>query len=242
MGYILALLIMATAPVKPAYTAQEISYAMTLHKRINWGDKTQFKKYAKLFVKYGNKWKVDSLLVACVAYTESRYHIEAPKLFRKLCKNKYVGCDKPGPCSRTKITAVCKRTWVNNQESGMMQVDNRWANNGYKACTGKTLTGNRQARIKKLLPPEVSICVGAKILSVYKKWAMSRKKRMIPRARRNKRHFNNYPGLRKFFWVSFYNWGPNKWRGNFYPRVVTSCWRRYRNTIKLKRQSARLMK
>ncbi len=227
----IALLIATLAASTPVRNPGMLATAMHDSRKADWGPAMHYQRYARLFVTNGNRWGVDPVIVACIAYAESRYHVEAPKLYRKVCKTTYKGCDRPGPC-RTKHTVKCRRQWVNNQEAGMMQVDNRqrFARVGYKLCTGKALTGGRRARMKKLRPPAVAICVGAYALSVFK--AIAKRRRFKPKLPRNVRHFNNWPGLRWHFWTAMYNWGPSKRRRNGYPRVIAGCWRRYMKIIK----------
>lgn len=226
------LLTILTASTPGDRLAIRLATAMTDARKANWGPAKNYPEYARLFVTNGRRWKVDPVIVACVAYAESRYHVEAPKLVREKCTITYRGCDKPGPCPRTKIVKTCRKQWVNNQEAGMMQVDNRqrFVRVGYKACTGRRLTGGRAERIRKLRPPAVAICVGSYALSVFK--AIAKRRRFKPKLPRNVRFFTvSWPGLLRHFWVSFYNWGPNKRRHNGYPRVIAGCWRRYTNAI-----------
>lgn len=226
---ILALLV--SEPAQPTVTAGKIATAMADSRKANWGPAMHYQEYARLFVANGRRWGIDPVIVACVAYAESRYHVQAPKLMRKRCKVTYKGCDRPGPC-RTVHTQDCPIIWVNNQEAGMMQVDNRqrFARVGFKHCTGLKLTGGRVERMRKLRPPAVAICVGAYALSVFK--AIAKRVRYKPKLPRNRRFFTNWPGLRRHFWVAMYNFGPSKRRRNGYPRVIAGCWRRYMKLIR----------
>jgi len=99
--------------------------------------------------------------------------------------------------------------------------------------------------------PDIAICVGAYELSKWKQWAYKggngsiacwrykrwrRNKplsgwkwcplRMTPRREHNVRFFKRYPELRRHFWVSFHNWGSNKWAGNWYPSAVLRTYKR----------------
>jgi hypothetical protein len=253
----------AVQVTKVDHLAGDITKVMVSKWKRSYGRKGNFARYAALFVKYGRQWKVDPVIVACVAFAESRFRAEPPKLMRTVCRQKLYGCRNPGPCYRHGWKKVCKEKWINTAEAGMMQV--LWYDGstraGYKACTGKKLFGWRWAREKRkriaqarLSVPKVAICVGSYELSKWKKWALyggygkirckSRHykpkpgairchKRMKPRHKWNVKFFAKYRGLRKHFWVSFYNWGSNSWKGNFYPRRVLYCYRQYKQALRL---------
>ncbi len=218
------------APVQ--YTATEISSAMRASWKPSWGDKAKYYGYAKLFVKNAGRWGVSPLVVACVAYAESRYHATPPKLMRERCRTKLVGCNQPGPCW-PRYKRICKRVQINTAEAGMMQVlfYDRSTKVGYKKCTGRKLTGRRAARKRKLSSPEVAICVGTYELSKWKRWVGKRKRRQRPRAKANKAFFRRHPKLLQYFWTGRYNWGSNRWVGNSYPRVIALCVQRYQRHI-----------
>lgn len=241
--------------------AADIAAVMKSKWKRSKGHHSTYGRLAKLFVKNGRRWKVDPVLIACVAAAESRFRLNPPKLMAKVCREQQVGCSKPGPCWRHRWKTVCKRKQINVAESGMMQVlwYDRSTREGYKQCTGKKLFSWRWGRAKRkriaqktLSKPEVGICVGSYELSKWKKWALyggygkircknrSYKpkagairchKRMKPRAKRNVRFFAKYPLLRPLFWVSFYNWGSNAWKGNHYPRRVLYCYHQYKQAI-----------
>ena len=220
----------------------KLATAMADSRKANWGPEMHYQEYARLFVTNGRRWKVDPVIVACVAYAESRYHVQAARLYRKRCRTIRVGCpDRPGPClwlpddKRWKTT--CKRVWINTAETGMMQVLYHGKNAywGYKHCTGKTLTGTRRQKKALLKPPAVSICVGAYILGKLKKWASKRPWKMRPRSVKSKAFFATAV-MRQHFWTAFYNWGTAGWATkapfNGYPRVIAGCWRRYTNAMR----------
>lgn len=250
--------------------AEDLAAVMTWarkHGKHRWGKSARYLEYAKLFVKNGRRWKVDPLLVACVAFAESRFRVTAPPLYLNRCKTVLQGCNRPGPChKRVRWKKVCKRTHVNTEEAGMMQV--LWydgsTRKGYAKCTGKKLVRRARTRTlararahKQLMPPKVAICVGTYEMSQWKRWAYvggygrirchTRKSRgsrycanrLKPRKKRNVSFFKKHPQLKRHFWVSFYNWGSNNWAGNFYPRFVLGCYKRFKDRM-AKRVVARL--
>jgi hypothetical protein len=239
--------------------AGDIAHAMRTHWRPHWAKRLHYDRYARLFVKNARRWKVDPVLVACVAYAESRYQ-PRPVMWAKRCKwiSGASRCNKPGPCYRFdwKYKKVCKSVKVNKDESGMMQVlyYDGSTRKGYKLCTGKRLRGKRGQRRRALMPVKVSICVGTYELAKWKKWARyggwgrircrrrgHRTKycplRLQPRAKRNRAFFTKWPKLKRHFWVAFYNWGSNFWKGNFYPRYIAGCYHRYTKSIRKRRAS-----
>jgi hypothetical protein len=231
--------------------ATKLAIAMKKARKRHWGPVKEYPKLAKLFVKYGKRWKIDPILVAAVAYTESRYQLR-PKMYAKRCQWKGNYCNKPGPCYKFnwKYTKICKTVLVNKDESGMMQVlyYDKSTRQGYYKCTGKRLTGTRKQRREKLSPVDVSICVGTYELAKWKKWTYyggwgtikCRKRgmrtkycplRLKPRKEKNIKFFTKYPRLKRHFWISFYNWGSNRWKGNFYPRFVLWMYMKYKRII-----------
>lgn len=127
MAVIAALLLATLATATPVRNAGRLAMAMIESRKANWGPVVNYQRYARLFVVNGRRWKVDPVIVACVAYAESRYHVEAARLYRTRCKSVKVGCsDKPGPCrwlpDAMRWRKTCKRVWINTAETGMMQV------------------------------------------------------------------------------------------------------------------------
>jgi hypothetical protein len=249
-------LVQSTLPVKNV-TAEEIAYCMKKSHKPSWGDVKRYPEYARLFIKNGKRWGINSVVIAGLAYTESRYHEVAPKLMRKVCKNSMVGCpDRPGPCywrsGEKRFKETCKMKWINHAETGMLQV--LWysgaAKRGYRHCTGMELKGNRKQKKALLNPARVGICVGAYEMSIYKKWYTRRanskhrwtRLRMRPRSKHNKAFFATYPHVLKWFWTSFYNWGSGSWPlkppHNGYPRVVLSQAMKYWKMIRQRRATA----
>ncbi len=131
------------------------------------------------------------------------------------------------------------------------------------AKCGRSRKARRSCAKKRLSPPKIAVCVGTYELSKWKRWAYKgghgripcwrykrwkRKTprkgwrwcpiRMKPQRKRNVRFFKRNPGLRQFFWVSFMNWGSNKWVGNGYPRAVLYCYKRLKRGIKENRLKA----
>lgn len=247
--------------------AAVMTWARTKGKH-RWGKAARYTEYAKLFVENGRRWGVDPLLVACVAFAESRFRVKAPPLYATRCETKLIGCSKPGPCHRVRWEKTCKKVQLNTEEAGMMQVlwyDGSTAD-GYMKCTGKKLMKRARTRTlarakahKQLVPVKVAICVGAYEMSRWKKWALhggygrircNKRRtrgnkycinRLRPKNKRNVKFFKNHPNLRKHFWISFYNWGSNNWAGNFYPRFVLGCYKRFKTLVE-KRVVARLQR
>jgi len=249
---LLTLSILATPPADGAtkqtepVDASDLSSAMKADARPSWGPAKHYDRFARLFVENGRRWGVDPVLVACIAYAESRYHIKPPRLWVTRCKTRLVGCDRPGPCNPRRVK-TCKPVHLNTEEAGMMQVlwHDRSTREGYRLCTGRKLTGKRTVRQDKLSAPEVSVCVGAYELARWKRWAYRGgygrircgrrggvcRNRLTPRRKRNRAFFTRHPDLAGIFWSSFYNWGSNKWVGNGYARKVAWCYRRYTKRI-----------
>lgn len=227
--------------------ANDIAATMRDHRKTNWGKAKHYDKYARLFVRHGRRWGVDPILVACVAMAESRYRRRPPALYRQKCINKMIGCSRPGPCY-PRWKKICRKVKVNVAEVGMMQVlyYDKSTHLGYKFCTGKKLIGNKEQKQRNLRPFDIAICVGSYELSRWKKWALYGgygrircvkkdgicSKRMTPKYPANVSFFQRYPKLRRFFWVSYYNWGSNRWKGNSYPRKVLWCYQSYERKIK----------
>lgn len=231
---------------KSATLASDIAAAMKSHRRANWGNARHYDKYARLFVRHGRRWGIDPVLVACVAMAESRYKKRPPPLYRQKCQVKMFGCHNPGPCY-PHWRKVCRKVKVNVAEAGMMQVlyHDGSTRQGYKACTGLKLLGSKAEKQRKLRPLDVAICVGTYELSKWKKWATKGgygrikcgkkngrcSRRMTPKKLANISFFQRYPKLKQLFWVSFYNWGSNRWKGNSYPRKVLWCYQSYQKKI-----------
>ena len=227
-------------------TAAEIADAMTKRWKPSWGRQEKFPGYARLFVKYGRRWKVDPVLVAAVAYTESRYR-ENPKLFRMKCTFSVPTCSKPGPCYRFnwKWKKTCKKVLVNQAEAGMMQVlyYDRSTHEGYKKCTGKRLRGRKEKKKRLLRPVNVAVCVGTYELAKWKTWAtvggygkVRKRWRMRPKFKRDVAFYRQYPRLKKFFWVTWYNAGSNVFKNNGYSRKVLWMFMQYNKEIQQRRK------
>jgi hypothetical protein len=223
-------------------------------------DTSKYGEFARHFVAYGRRWKVDPLLIACVARIESGYKATPHARWSTSCTTSRGACVKGiSPCLPIYQT-LCKRVRITAGEAGMMQVlwYDRSTRAGYKLCTGQKLLvrGSRAQRVRearaKLNVPKVAICVGAYELGKWRSWAMKgghgliRCKRywqkpkgeikcplrMRPRTKWNVQFFRRNRDLRPHFWVSFYNWGSNKWVGNAYPRAVLTCYKRYSAAIR----------
>jgi hypothetical protein len=225
--------------------AKEMLRVMRTHPGKTKGDVKRYPEFAAHFVTYGRRWKVDPIIVACVAYIESGFKAKPPTLWKTKCIDRLVGnCGRrPGPCY-PQWKKVCRRVKRSAGEAGMLQTlwYDKSTREGYKLCTGKKLKGTKAKKKRLLSPPKVAICVGAYELSKWKRWAtkggygrIRRSQRMTPKSKRNVSFFKRNPSLRKHFWVSFHNWGSNKWVGNGYPRAVLSCFKRFRAGIKQNR-------
>jgi hypothetical protein len=220
-------------------------------RRGEWGPADRYGEWAGHFVTQGLKWGVSPVIVACVAYAESRYHATPPTLWKHVCTNVYVDprCSAPGPCNPEQVRK-CRPVRANVAESGMMQVlwNDASTRIGYHACTGKQLSRNKTEAQAILGNPEVGICVGAYELSKWQRWGtvggfglikcrlpgqrgVGCPNRMTPRDAISVDFFKFHPELLRFHWVAFYNWGSNRWRGNGYPRHVLWCYKRYKRAL-----------
>jgi hypothetical protein len=179
------------------------------------------------FYKYAKKWRVDPLLAACIAATESNFKARPPYL--KYCRTKIVGGS---------AVEVCKRRRAGRREEGMMQSIPRLkvTKMGYWLCTGKQLS------LKELHNRRKSICVGMYEMT-SRKWWVTKNKWIRPRNNRHRKFLlrlkklypHIYKDLRTKFWVAgTYNWGPKILKRNRrrfdnigYPIRIMRCYLKY---------------
>jgi len=229
---IAAILISVTNP-----TPKEIKSAM-----MSWrGSKThpnrhKFQRYADLFVKNATLWKVNPILVSCVAYTESTYK-ENPNTYVKRCGGIHPLCGKrPGPCPELPVTS-CRMVQINKAEEGMMQV--LFYDTSTKVCY-KMCTGKRYTKRALLRPPHVAICVGTCEMAKWRAWhkRANRWGKYNPKKLYHKKFFWSNKHLLKYYYIAFYNWGPRN-VGNIYPLKVLRCYRKYvRHILAMRKKNA----
>jgi len=170
-------------------------------------------RLALLFRRYGARWHVNPYLAMSVACQESGFlsHPSPAKLRR--CGTVLEGG-----------RAVSKCWYEEGRELGLMQVMPQFVPAAYRACVPR---GGRLRR-RRLLDPEVNVCMGvwllarrrAKVLERLRKGRLFQvaggtarwSSRYRPCSRRQ-RHFCRRGHMwecRRFWWVASYNWGGHK--------------------------------
>jgi hypothetical protein len=186
------------------------------------------KELTQWFRFYGKKWRVDPVLSACIAASESNFRASPPPCV--YCKTKIVNGSAVEDCKPRR------------KEVGMMQSLHyqKVTRLGYWLCTGKPWNRSRMKNRR------ISICVGSFELTNRRWWVRKNKRWIRARNKRHKRFLykirkkypNKYKYLKEMFWTAgTYNWGPRILRRNKrkrydnigYPIRVMRCYLRYSN-------------